>query len=235
MQGCFIGIFVIQRQPYGRIPRFRGDQRGQTHVGIQQYVSGRVRRGVSRGRRFFTGFFPLFQSFLIQAWIHSLMPWLTYLLSVTTRTEHGRLSALSPSMTAFSSMRLLVVWGSPPDNFFSWPVDVWRSIVPQPPGPGFPLHAPSVKMMISGSAICRSSDRISIEIITTSNPCPNAELLFYLFLWEPSIGCVGIGYYRTLINRAYMSVDSDNREVNSLLLCRCHAPGGVEFCGEPGV
>src|SRR5947207_202516 len=52
-------------------------------------------------------------------------------------------------------MRLFVVAGSPPDSSFSTPRD--RRIAPHPPGPGLPLHAPSVK--ISTSAIDAISTR----------------------------------------------------------------------------
>ena len=45
-------------------------------------------------------------------------------------------------MAAMSSIRLFVVCGSPPCSSFSVPFQ--RSTTPQPPGPGFPLHAPSV-------------------------------------------------------------------------------------------
>jgi hypothetical protein len=58
-------------------------------------------------------------------------------------------------MAAISSMRLLVVAGSPPDNSRSRLPR--RRIAPQPPGPGLPLHAPSVKISTSGSLTIRSS------------------------------------------------------------------------------
>src|SRR5258708_26357492 len=45
-------------------------------------------------------------------------------------------------------MRLLVVAGSAPASSFSTPRD--RRIAPHPPGPGLPLHAPSVKISTSG-------------------------------------------------------------------------------------
>src|SRR6266851_8985399 len=51
-------------------------------------------------------------------------------------------------MAAISSMRLLVVGASPPASSFSTPRK--RSTAPQPPGPGLPLHAPSVKISTSG-------------------------------------------------------------------------------------
>ncbi len=41
-------------------------------------------------------------------------------------------------------MRLLVVWGSPPESSFSRLPE--RITTPQPPGPGLPLQAPSVKI-----------------------------------------------------------------------------------------
>ena len=47
-------------------------------------------------------------------------------------------------MTAVSSIRLLVVAGSPPKSSRSCPPH--SSSAPQPPGPGLPLHAPSVWM-----------------------------------------------------------------------------------------
>src|SRR5712691_7879814 len=45
-------------------------------------------------------------------------------------------------------MRLLVVGASPPAISFSTPRK--RSTAPHPPGPGLPLHAPSVKISTSG-------------------------------------------------------------------------------------
>jgi hypothetical protein len=47
-------------------------------------------------------------------------------------------------MAAMSSMRLLVVCGSPPLSSRVWPFHC--RIAPQPPGPGFPEQAPSVKI-----------------------------------------------------------------------------------------
>jgi hypothetical protein len=48
---------------------------------------------------------------------------------------------LSARMTAVSSIRLLPC-GSPPYSSRSFVPE--RSSAPQPPGPGLPLHAPSV-------------------------------------------------------------------------------------------
>ena len=56
----------------------------------------------------------------------------------------GSLSADRPSMAAVSSMRLFVVSASPPDSSFSKPPQ--RSMAAQPPGPGLPRQAPSVKI-----------------------------------------------------------------------------------------
>src|SRR4249919_3040218 len=50
-----------------------------------------------------------------------------------------------------SSMRLFVVSASPPDSSFS--LLPMRKSTPQPPGPGLPPHAPSVKISTSGSSV----------------------------------------------------------------------------------
>ena len=59
-----------------------------------------------------------------------------------TWTWAGRCSDSSAWMAAISSIRLFVVCGSPPCSSFSVPCQ--RSTTPHPPGPGLPLHAPSV-------------------------------------------------------------------------------------------
>src|SRR5699024_8097468 len=51
-------------------------------------------------------------------------------------------------MTAVSSIRLLVVFSSPPNSSFSWPPA--RIHTPQPPGPGLPLQAPSDHIWTTG-------------------------------------------------------------------------------------
>src|SRR3954447_17938972 len=56
----------------------------------------------------------------------------------------GRFSAWRARIAASISIRLLVVRGSPPDSSFSCGPE--RTIAPQPPGPGLPLQAPSVKI-----------------------------------------------------------------------------------------
>src|ERR1700750_2315808 len=60
-----------------------------------------------------------------------------------------------PAIAPISSMRLLVVGLAPPNSSFSCAPA--RKIAPQPPGPGLPLHAPSVKI---------STSLISIESIS---------------------------------------------------------------------
>src|SRR4029079_4593523 len=73
------------------------------------------------------------------------------MLSVWSRTRHGRFKASSPLIAARSSIRLLVVSGSPPDSSRSLaPI---RASPPQPPGPGLPRQAPSVNSSTSGSAV----------------------------------------------------------------------------------
>ena len=67
---------------------------------------------------------------------------MTYLESEYSSTTQGSFRISSASMTAVSSMRLLVVSAAPPDSSFS--VSLYRRMAPQPPGPGLPLQAPSV-------------------------------------------------------------------------------------------
>jgi hypothetical protein len=86
------------------------------------------------------------------------------LLSVWRLTRHGFLSAFSASIAAISSMRLLVVRASPPDSSRSLPPE--RRIAPQPPGPGLPLHAPSVKISTSAAARHQAtSSRGSLKVM----------------------------------------------------------------------
>src|SRR5881394_1269004 len=73
------------------------------------------------------------------------------MLSVYSSTRQGRLSASSPLIAAISSIRLLVVSGSPPDSSRSF--SPMRSSTPQPPGPGLPRQAPSVNSSTSGSLV----------------------------------------------------------------------------------
>ena len=92
---------------------------------------------------FLTGFlFAVFQPRFFQFCIHSVMPCMTYFESVCSSTWLDRLSALSASIAAVSSMRLLVVSGSPPCSVLRCLPAISKA--PQPPGPGFPLQAPSV-------------------------------------------------------------------------------------------
>src|SRR3954451_12551835 len=83
------------------------------------------------------------------------------MLSVCSRTRQGRLSAWRPLIAAISSMRLLVVSGSPPDSSRS--LAPMRSSAPQPPGPGLPRHAPSVNISTSGSSLT-SGDKLARQL-----------------------------------------------------------------------
>src|SRR5882757_2974454 len=67
------------------------------------------------------------------------MPWRTYWLSVVRSTIQDFFRASSAEIAAISSMRLLVVWGSPPFNSFSTSPNL--RIAPQPPGPGWIAQA----------------------------------------------------------------------------------------------
>src|SRR3979411_399357 len=77
------------------------------------------------------------------------MPLRSYFLSGGGSTRQGRLSASKAAIAAISSMRLLVVWGSPPLS--SLTRSPKARIAPQPPGPGLPEQAPSVWMTTCGS------------------------------------------------------------------------------------
>jgi hypothetical protein len=69
--------------------------------------------------------------------------------SVTIATRLPAGSARRPSMAAVYSMRLLVVAGSPPERSIGSPPPGGTTIAAQPPGPGLPLHAPSVQTSAS--------------------------------------------------------------------------------------
>src|SRR4029079_19527279 len=78
------------------------------------------------------------------------------MLSVWSFTRHGRVSASRPRIAASSSMRLLVVSGSPPTTSRSF-APVLKSTA-QPPGPGLPRHAPSVNISTSGSSLTSDNE-----------------------------------------------------------------------------
>src|SRR5699024_8065691 len=75
-------------------------------------------------------------------------------------------------MTAVSSIRLLVVFSSPPNSSFSWPPA--RIHTPQPPGPGLPLQAPSDHIWTTGieSAVgmSRSGPAFPVAVRATGPP-----------------------------------------------------------------
>lgn len=69
---------------------------------------------------------------------------ITYFESLVKITRQGSLRADRAYKTAESSILLLVVWLSAPESTFSAPL--YLKIARQPPGPGLPLQAPSVKI-----------------------------------------------------------------------------------------
>src|SRR5690348_6793344 len=64
-------------------------------------------------------------------------------------------------MAAISSIRLFVVSASPPASSFSF--SPMRISAAQPPGPGFPRQAPSVKISTIGSSVT-SGDELAREL-----------------------------------------------------------------------
>src|SRR5262245_40063128 len=91
-----------------------------------------------------------------------MMPSRRYWLSVWRSTRQGRFRACKAEIAARSSMRLLVVWASPPLSSFLWSPKA--RIAPQPPGPGLPEQAPSVWITTCGSLMGSPS----------STPCPSS-------------------------------------------------------------
>jgi len=79
--------------------------------------------------------------------IHDSIAFTTYWLSLKSSTSQGPFKASKPRMTAVTSMRLLVVLCSPPLTSFELPVAGCLRIKPQPPGPGLPMHEPSVNSL----------------------------------------------------------------------------------------
>ena len=71
-------------------------------------------------------------------------------------------------MTAVSSMRLFVVWLVPPQSSRSLPCQ--RSSAPQPPGPGLPLQAPSVKISTASESVCDGSVMPRARIALLASP-----------------------------------------------------------------
>src|SRR5437868_14061004 len=83
------------------------------------------------------------------------------MLSVCSVTLQGRFSASRPLIAASNSIRLLVVSGSPPDSSRS--LSPMRSNTPQPPGPGLPRHAPSVKISTCTNSLT-SGDELARQL-----------------------------------------------------------------------
>src|SRR3954469_10068756 len=78
------------------------------------------------------------------------------MLSVCSATRHGRFNASRLRIAASSSIRLLVVSGSPPAISRSFAP--MRSSTAQPPGPGFPRHAPSVNISTFGRSFTSGNE-----------------------------------------------------------------------------
>jgi len=71
------------------------------------------------------------------------MVWQTYVESENSSTLQGAFKAFKPWIAAVNSIRLLVVWSTPPLNAFLVDVPGIVRMAAQPPGPGFPEQAPS--------------------------------------------------------------------------------------------
>src|SRR5438128_11895514 len=89
-------------------------------------------------------------------------------------------------MAAIISMRLLVVAGSPPDSSRSrFPI---RRMAPQPPGPGFPLHAPSVKISTSALLTGPSSQAVVRDRTGAAMKAQLGEVLLRILALDQGIG-----------------------------------------------
>src|SRR4051794_14292006 len=91
----------------------------------------------------------VFQPFFFPPWIHLV-------IESSSRVEAGTMHAVEPgaserrpSSAAVYSMRLLVVWPSPPDSSTVPAPSAPTTIAAHPPGPGLPLQAPSVQTSAS--------------------------------------------------------------------------------------
>jgi|SRR3954451_9881540 hypothetical protein len=105
-------------------------------------MSSRSAAAATRGRqrsRFITGFFADVSQPLPSHFSHqrSRKQFTTYVESLTTSSGAG--SVVTASRTAWTSIRWLVVAVAPPEAYV-----VVSTAHAQPPGPGFPEHAPSV-------------------------------------------------------------------------------------------
>src|SRR5919108_3466311 len=89
------------------------------------------------------------------------IPFRRYSESVNSSTAHERVSAFSASIAAIISIRLLVVKRALPDICFS--SSRYLRTAAQPPGPGFPRQAPSVKIVTCGIAIAAFFPSADIE------------------------------------------------------------------------
>ena len=100
------------------------------------------------------------------------MPRCTYCESVEMVTTHGFRKARRPSMTACSSMRLLVVRSSQP--YISPVRPPKRSTHAHPPGPGFPIHDPSMDSLTCFRAVTAADSSCTL-VLTASKICERQE------------------------------------------------------------
>src|SRR5215469_17094645 len=94
-----------------------------------------------------------------------------------------------------SSMRLLVVAGSPPESSRSRlePFEpAKRRIAAQPPGPGLPLQAPSVKISTCGlSVTTRRSQSVILERCHAAVEAELRQVLLRVLAFDQGVGrCV---------------------------------------------
>ena len=83
-------------------------------------------------------------------------------VGVELRPGTGASAPRAPWIAAISSMRLLVVSGSPPDEL-ALLVAHAQQHAPSRPGPGLPRHAPSVNISTSGSSVT-SGDELARQL-----------------------------------------------------------------------
>ena len=102
-----------------------------THVHVISFFGVTLSKSSHKSR-----FFLFLQPFVIV--------FTTQAESVNSSTVEFSGTSLIASITARSSILLLVVWYSPPSILLSRPLV--RIMAAQPPGPGFPMQEPSVNI-----------------------------------------------------------------------------------------
>src|SRR4051812_34602154 len=96
----------------------------------------------------------VFHPFFFHPWIHLVMESSSSVESVTMHTVAPAASERRPCSAAVYSIRLLVVSGSLPLSSTGSAPPGPQTIAAQPPGPGLPLHAPSVQTRASPGRAC---------------------------------------------------------------------------------